>query len=312
MHTPSHLSKRWLVIINPRAGNGIVQQKWPALEIQLRAILPHLAIAISKQVEDVNHIVATAITQGIRHIIAVGGDGSAHQAVNAIMQQKLVASTDITFVILPLGTGNDWIKTHQIPRAWPAWKAMFLKGKKHCQNVGLIQYHKENQLQKTYFINVAGLAYDAFVVKEAAGKFSFLRGSLYYLWLGLSCLPKYTTQKATLIYNKKEISQRFYTINIGIGQYSGGGMQLVPHANTQSDNFALTYVGHLSRLGVMLNSYRFYNGRIATFKRATLAKTPKIAIQSNENMLIEADGEYLGQCPVSIELLKDRLTFIGL
>ena len=311
MHPPSHLSKRWLIIINPWAGNGIVQQKWPALEIQLRKILPQLEIAISKQLKDVNRIVATAITQGIRHIIAVGGDGSAHQTVNAIMKQNLVASTDITFAILPLGTGNDWIKTHQIPKAWLAWKTMFIKGTVHWQNVGLIQYHRRNQLQKTYFINVAGLAYDAFVVKEAEGKSSFLRGRFYYLWLGLSCLPKYTTQKATLVYDKKEVSQRFYTINIGIGQYSGGGMQLVPHADPQSDDFALTYVGHLSRLGVILNSYRFYKGRIATFKRATLVKAQKITIQSNENMLIEADGEYLGKCPVSIELLTDKLKFIG-
>lgn len=311
MHTSSHLSKRWLVIINPRAGNGVFRKKWGLLDIKLRKILPHLEIAVSRQVEDVNHIVTTAIKQGIRHIMAVGGDGSAHQAVNAIMKQNLVASTDVTFAILPLGTGNDWIKTHQIPKEWPAWKAMFIKGNEHWQNIGLIQYHSNNQLQKRYFINVAGLAYDAFVVKEAEGKSSFLRGSLYYLWLGLSCLPKYTTQKATLIYDKKEVSQRFYTINIGIGQYSGGGMQLVPHANSQSDYFALTYVDHLSRLSVMFNSYRFYKGRIATFKRATLVKAQKITIQSNENMLIEADGEYLGKCPVSIELLTQALKFVG-
>lgn len=311
MPTPSHLSKHWLIIINPRAGNGAVQKKWPQLELELRQILPQLDIAITKQVEDVSRIVNTAIKQGIRHIMAVGGDGAAHQTVNAIMNQNLVASTDITFAILPLGTGNDWVKIHQISKKWPIWKAMFIKGNEHWQNVGLIEYQNNNYPQKSYFINVAGLAYDAFVVKESENKSSFFKGSLYYLWLSLSCLFKYTTQKATLIYDAEQVDQLFYTINIGIGQYSGGGMQLVPHAKTQGDHFGLTYVGHLSRVGVILNSYRFYKGRVATFSQATLVQSKKIVVHSDEQLLIEADGEYLGQCPVSVELLPNALKFIG-
>lgn len=311
MSIPPHLAKRWLIIINPQAGNGLVQKKWPQLKANLKQILPNLKIVSSRQVEDLNLIVSTAIKQGIRHILAIGGDGSAHQVVNAIMNQNLVPSTDITFAILPLGTGNDWIKTHKIPKKWAAWKTMFIKGTEHYQNVGLLHYQKNNHAQKKYFINVAGLAYDAFVIKESENKSSFLKGRLYYLWLGLICLPKYTTQQASLNYDGIEINQRFYTINVGIGQYSGGGMQLVPHATTESDYFGLTYVGHLSRISVFLNSFRFYKGRIANFKKAILVKTKKIMIHSTENMLIEADGEYLGQCPVSIELIPRALKFIG-
>lgn len=307
-----HLSKPWLVIVNPRAGNGTVERLWPKVEPELLALLPQAEIRISQSIADVQEMLNDALNKGLRHVMAVGGDGSAHQLVNAIMCQDIVATREITFSLLPLGTGNDWIKTHGVSKEWSVWKDQFIHSKERFQNVGEINCYKENQPQKKYFINVAGLAYDGFVVKYAEGQRSILPGKLYYLWLSLSCLFRYATQKATFKYDSKVVQQRFYTINVGIGRFSGGGMQFVPHAQPDADTFALTYVGHLSRLSVLLNSFRFYKGRVANFKKATLSQAKIIEIKENNNspIFIEADGEYLGQSPISIALLPRVLKFI--
>ena len=308
-----HLTQPWLVIVNPTAANGKVQKQWPIIEPRLMELLPLAQIKFSQSIADVLILVEKALRQGIRNIMTVGGDGSVHQLANAIMQQTIVPSKEITISILPLGTGNDWIKTHGIPEKWTAWKSSFVKAKPRFQNVGEINCQKNGKPNKAFFVNVAGMAYDAFVVKYAEGKKTILPGKLYYFWLGISCLFHYATQKATLRFNGEEVSQRFYTINVGICQYSGGGMQFVPHAKPDGDFFGLTYVGHLSRLGVIWNSYRFYKGRIATFAKAKLAKVKQIQIEENSNspIFIEADGEYLGESPIRIEIIPGALKFIG-
>ena len=45
-------------------------------------------------------------------LISVGGDGTLHHVVNGIMTQRYVKTSDITISVIPLGTGNDWIKNY--------------------------------------------------------------------------------------------------------------------------------------------------------------------------------------------------------
>ena len=311
----SYLQVPWLVIVNPRAGSGNTQENWPLLKSRLAELLPLAEFQISTAAGAATALVATAVNQGIRHIMAVGGDGMAHQVVNAIMQQPTVPSTAITFTLLPCGTGNDWIKSHGIPRAWPAWRTFFLNGKIHQQNLGQIDFTGTNrQAPRTvYFLNVAGLAYDAYVVRYLQDKHSLLPARLFYFWATFRCLFQYTPPWGSLVYNGKTVTQAFYTINVGIGRFSGGGMQFVPHASPDGPDLALTFVERVSRLAVITNSYRFYQGRIARYRAAVLAHTTQVVVlpQGEDKILIEADGEFLGESPVRITLVPGALCFVG-
>ncbi|MEL7221435.1 MAG: hypothetical protein AAGJ93_08965 [Bacteroidota bacterium] len=179
--------------------------------------------------------------------------------------------------------------------------------------MGEIVFQRNGQTEIRYFMNVAGLAYDTFVVHAISNKSSFLPPRLFYLWSVLRCLFQYTPQAGELEFNQQKVSHKFYTINLGIGKYSGGGMQFVPHAEAAGDTMALTYVTAVSRLRVILNSYRFYEGKIATFKEAFLTQTQAINIEpaAGNELLVEADGEFLGRCPASIRLIPQALVFIG-
>jgi diacylglycerol kinase family enzyme len=90
-------------------------------------------------------------------------------------------------------------------------------------------------------------------------------------------------------------------------------MQFVPHAQAEGETMALTYVAAISRWKVILNTYRFYEGRVATFKHAVLDQTAEIEIHplAGQQLLIEADGEFLGACPATISLVPQALVFIG-
>ncbi|MEZ4984667.1 MAG: diacylglycerol kinase family protein [Saprospiraceae bacterium] len=289
----------WLVIFNLSAGRGRLKKNWPRLQTELTALIPVARFCESKETEDVRPLIASALEAGIRHILAVGGDGTAHHVVNGIFQQSVVPPSEIVFALYPFGTGNDWVKTHNIPKKWAAWKELFLQYKLHRQTVGLITFQTKQGPEERYFINVAGMAYDAFVVRFLLNRSSILPSKLFYLWATFRCLFAYTPQSGMLQLDNKHIHTSFYTINAGIGQYSGGGMQLVPHAKPTRRELAVTYVGKVSRLEVLLNSHRFYKGRIAQYSEARLHEASFIRLipDANNSLFIEADGEFLGHSP---------------
>lgn len=311
----SYRKAEWLVLGNSQAGGGQLAKEWDKWKRRLRELLESPpTFVLTQDVSEVPAAMVTAAEMGIRHVLALGGDGTAHVVANAVLRVQAQIGEPIVFALLPLGTGNDWVKTHGIPRQWGTWQAYFKTGIIQQQNVGLVTYQHNEETHERYFINVAGLAYDAFVVRYLANRTPRFSPKLFYLWATLRCLFQYRTQQARLRYADKTVEQRYYTINVGIGRYSGGGMQLVPQADPQGDTMALTYVGHVSILDVLLNSFRFYNGWIADFRKANLGFTSDICIEEMMDgpIQIEADGEYLGESPVRITMVPKALHFVGL
>lgn len=308
---PAHHS--WTVIANPRAGGGIRPAVWQLIQKLLRQQLPDHQLLITTDDERADRLVAQAIGNGSRHILAIGGDGTHHSAVNGIMHARAASGAEIIYALLPIGTGNDWIRTHGIPHDLRGWFDQFGSGQLHQQNVGRLRYHRDGQERQAYFANVIGLAYDGYVVRVANAAPPRRGGRLFYLWLTLRCLFDYRPQRARIHYDGHSVDDAFYTINIGIGRYSGGGMQLTPQAEPAGDRLALTYARSVSRLGVLLNTYRFYNGRIGDHPRITTTHARRVRIEAPaaSPLPVEADGEYLGFTPVAVDFLPAALTFIG-
>ena len=170
----------------------------------------------------------------------------------------------------------------------------------------MLSFSENGDIEERYFVNVAGLAYDAFIAKkkgEAAPKFLT---TLYYLWQVVACLSQYKLRKATIQFGNNVVTNRFYTINIGICRYSGGGMQFVPHADPQSGKLALTIAGTVSKIAVLLHVPHIFLGKLHRHPEVNIYKTEEIAIEAAEEepTLVEADGEFLGETPVKCKIVK--------
>jgi len=306
------MNRSWYIIANPTAGDGQFTRRWPVLQQQIAQQLPAGEFVLTRQKGHATEAAEQAVKQGCRHILAVGGDGTNHEVANGILRQQHVASTLVTQALLPWGTGNDWVKTYGWPRDIPTALQLIATGKTRLQDVGKITYSEAGREQQRYFVNVAGLAYDGYLVKRAAES-GGVSGKLGYLSLVTRCLFEYKLREAIVQIDGQQYRDHFYTINFGLGRYSGGGMQLVPHADPTAGKFAVTLAGKISRLGVMLNTYRFYNATIGDHPRVNtfFAKSASVrAAPGALPTLVEADGEFLGETPATFELIPQAWRII--
>ncbi len=305
------LTNQWFIIVNPKANGGKLENQWERIQRCLNN--NHIDFFVKKTTHP-NHateLAKEAIRNGCRKIIAVGGDGTGNEVANGILQQKIISSAEITFALLPVGTGNDWIKTHKIPKHLKTWIEMLKSEKTTFQDAGYVSCFFHEKKVDRYFINVAGMAYDAFGVQNAEGK-NWRFPKIQYLLNALSGLFKYKIHRAKLIFDKQEVVDFFYIINVGVCKYSGGGMQLVPHAIPNDGKFALTFARKLSKLAVILNTYRFYNASLLEHSKVEGFLTKKIRVETmdDEPTGIEVDGEYIGETPVEFSISPKALKIL--
>jgi YegS/Rv2252/BmrU family lipid kinase len=310
------LSEKWFVIVNPKAGNGKGAKKWPKIQQTFLKMGIEYDFAISQTAGHSITLAKEAVEKGYRKLAAVGGDGTAHEVVNGLLLQQLVPSQELTFAIIPVGTGNDWIRTHEIPRNYKKAILLLAAGNTKRHDVGKINYHSlDGEPLERYFINIAGLAYDAFVTKATQAKRPFWgKGQLYYLYLILKCMTSFRPTPITIAFDNEKTTHHFYNITIGQCRYNGGGTQLVPHAIPDDGLFALTLFKDIRPIDLIINTIKLYNGSIIHHREAvhTQCKQLTLTTPSDQPAYIEADGEWLGQTPVKIDMLPQAIRIITL
>jgi diacylglycerol kinase family enzyme len=161
-HIEAINTNSWFVIANPTSGNRNFSKQWKEIQQLLKNKNLSYSFAFTKFSKHEIKLTQTAIQQGFRNIISVGGDGTLHHVVNGVMLQRYVKSSDITIGVIPLGTGNDWIKTYSITNSIEQAIENICNKKRYLQDIGVIK----TQDTYTYFTNMAGLGYDGYVVHK--------------------------------------------------------------------------------------------------------------------------------------------------
>ena len=140
----------WFIIANPISGNKNFSNKWKEIQFLLNNSNINYSFAFTLFSKHETELVQNAIQKGFRNIISIGGDGTLHHVVDGVMKQRYVKTSDITIAVIPLGTGNDWIKTYNIPMDIKKNIEIIIQKKTILQDIGVIKT-KNNIL--SYFNN---------------------------------------------------------------------------------------------------------------------------------------------------------------
>lgn len=303
------MDNEWLVILNPTSGGGQAKKE----QTKIMAVLDDLKF--SYRLEVTTHeghaiqLTRELIGEGYHKIMGIGGDGTVNEILNGIFSQTAIKSTDITFGFLPVGTGNDWIRSVGIPRNYPEAARALKTGNFFFQDVGKVT----SSTGVRYFANVAGFGYDAFVCERANRKFKRRRrGKLKYLLMLLGSLLKYRDTHVKLLLDGEPIADGpVFSLNAGIGKYNGNGMMQVPHAIVDDYQLSITVIHRLSKWQVLRNTNRLYEGTHIEREYVTTHQGQKLEIHSQPVILAETDGEMCGETPCTVEILPRAFRIIS-
>jgi YegS/Rv2252/BmrU family lipid kinase len=305
------LQKKWFVILNPHAGSGRGKKDQAEILKRLTKADFHYELAVSEFPKHIIQLTIDAIENGFRNLIVAGGDGSLNEVVNGIFLQTVCPPEEITVGMIPVGTGNDWIKTFGIPNYYKEAIKVLKQEKVMRQDVGRITF-TENDVAKTcYFANMAGFGFDAMV----AEKTNHLKNkgrtgiTLYLQALGSSFL-NYQTAKTHVTIDGQEIDELIFSVSIGIGKYNGGGMMQAPGAIPDNGLFQVTIIRKIGLFGILRNLAGLYSGKYVNDYRVSTFQGRDISISSSQNIAGEADGEALGDNKFDIDIFSQKLTVI--
>ena len=303
---------KWFVVVNPTSGGGKGLTDYPAISKLLRDNgIRHEAV-FTEHKHHATELTVTAIASGYRHIIVVGGDGTMHEVVNGLFIQKSVAPSEITLAMISTGTGNDWIRMFGIPTRYSEAIRAIKEGYTFLQDVAEISYEESKYRQKRFMANVAGLGFDAEVIRRTlTSKARGYLGRSGYLW----CLIRsFFSHKATgakiWVDDKLVFNDLLFSIAIGVGKFNGGGIQQLPDSVADDGLLDLTIIRPVHWWHVIFRMHRLFNGTIYSIGHISHAQGKSIRIESSPETPLEIDGELYGVTPVEINALHREVRVV--
>lgn len=292
----------WFLIVNPSSGNKNFKNSWNEIKYLLNIKKIQYSFVFSQYTKHEVELVREVIKKDYKIIISVGGDGTLHHVINGVMTQTYIKTNKLKVGIIPLGTGNDWIKTYNIPNSLEKSINIIKKDRTTFQDIGCITLSNG---EKEYFNNLAGIGYDGYVVRNLKNLKKV--GSLAFLISGFYSLLSYNKTKYTIRIKNKTLHEECLMILFGICKYSGGGLRLTKNPNPKDGLLDITIVKNISIFDLLLNLPKLYNGNIVYHKKVETYKDEVIQIINHNNSIIEADGEIIGTDSLDVIIIKKAI-----
>ncbi len=293
---------RWYVVVNPTSGRGRAARHWPRLSDSLSRAGVSFEPAVTREPGHAAGLVAEAVGRGFRRVLAVGGDGVLHEALNGLMAQQGVPPGDVCLGAAPLGSGNDWARARGIPMDPDGAARVVALGRTARQDVGRLDFPDQGTC--CHFINVAGAGLDAFVLARLPGG---VPRRLAYLVGLLRSLASFSPPHFTLEADGGSEGGRLLLALVGLGPYCGGGMRLTPQARFDDGRLELLTVEPLRLPAELLRLRRLFDGRLSEERFARFASITRARIAAEPAVAVQADGQLVGHTPCEIRLLPGAL-----
>ena len=179
-----------------------------------------IEVRVTWEYGDAVRLVKEASRDGVKRIVAAGGDGTLNEVVNGLGQ--LPKNERPQLALLPLGTANDFATACEIPH-YPL-EALRLALEGEATPIDIVKANER------YFINVATGGIGAQITAETPPELkNFLGGGAYTLSAVMKALS-FEHSHGKMISEEGELEGAFVASALCNGRQAGGGQVLSPNA----------------------------------------------------------------------------------
>lgn len=293
------------IIINPKSGKRAFRAQRLYLFKLLKQLNRTFTYRVTKYAGHATELARELAETGHDEILILGGDGTLSEALNGIMRAQI--SDDerarISIGLMPRGTGNDWGRYWHLTRNYRKALDRFFHGESHPIDVGCLTYYRNGEEHHRYFINSIGFGIDSLCCKQATDLKPYIGSHHvnYFFGLLMALFTHKPTKMQLVADGRVIVDDMLFTMNIGNGPYSGGGIQQNPTADPTDGVFQSIFVEPPTLRDICHAIPRLFDGRLTELGFVHSFAAKDIEINTNTHQRIEADGillDFMAPCRV--------------
>ncbi len=256
-------------------------------------------IVITTGEGDATQAAAQAVRDGYDHLFIGGGDGTLNEVLNGVARLDHGLS-QVTFGVIPLGTGNDFATALGLPAdISDAIDALF-EGEAAAVDIG--------RMNDQYFVNVSAGGFIAEVsdavnpqLKTVAGKLAYLIGGAQVVLTyepvraqlrGVECTATPPTAKAQ---NQAPLpsTMTLHTFAVCNSRLVGGGRLIAPHATIDDGLFDVCLIEAMPTVDFLALLKRVSDGDHVDDERVIYFQTAALELAFDRVIKVNTDGQVL-------------------
>jgi diacylglycerol kinase (ATP) len=287
-------------VVNPSAGKGRAAKQVAAVAGRLRDGGASVSILVGSDAADAIVVTRKAVADGVDALVALGGDGMVHLALNA------VAGTDTPLGIIPAGTGNDLAATLGLPVKDAVAAAGIVSDRLNTNGAWPMDAIKVGE---KWFGCVLGAGFDS-RVNDRANRMTWPKGKSRYNIAMLAELGVFAPLPFDLVVDGERITTEAMLVAIGNAKSYGAGMKVTPDADVTDGLMDVMILGPVSKPEFLKTFPKVFKGTHTTHPAVTMRRA-KIVELSSPGVTAYADGEYLADLPIRCECVPGAVRILA-
>jgi YegS/Rv2252/BmrU family lipid kinase len=301
--------KNAVLIYNPIAGRHPARRE---KEIQHAAAALRQASIAARLVRTsgpgtARQLARAAVAEGIDLVIVCGGDGTINEVVNG------VAPGPAALGILPGGTANIIAKELGLPHNLVRAAKELARWQPRRIALGSVVWANGEAIAdkgQRFFLSVAGIGFDAYIVYKLSAAFKMSLGVVAYGWEAVRQALRYPFPVFRCRADGQERRATFAVVHRT--QVYAGWFHLAPTANLFESRFTLCLFKSRHRERYFLYAAAAVVRQHLRLRDVELVDAQRIVCASEGQATIhfELDGEIVGRLPATFEIVPDALTLL--
>lgn len=243
---------------------------------------------------DAMQAAAAAKKRGFDLIIAAGGDGTLNEVVCGL------APCDIPLGFLPLGTTNVFALEVGIPFDVERACDIALECAPHKVCLG--------KAGDTPFLLMAGIGFDAEVVRRVNTRLKHFVGKAAYVISALTTLLHYNSDPIEIVLGDGQVKHGVGAI-ISNGRLYGGRFSITPDASIKEDVLDVCLFTRGGRLSMVRYAAKMALGLRLRPSEAEIFKAKEVTIRGAKGS-VQIDGDYFGQLPMTFRASFGEISLV--
>ena len=249
---------------------------------------------------DAARIAAEAAHAGATDVIARGGDGTVHEAIQGLV------GAGARLMVWPAGTANVLARQLGIPRGAEEAAGIFVGGRSRRITLGAAT--SERTGERRYFFMMAGVGLDASVVRSVRPRLKRRLGEAAFWYAGLAHLAHWVPKEFTVEVGGEKLPATYAAV--GKAPWYGGGLAITPRARLDDEEFEVCVIDTRSRLRYLrLLGHAMRGGAPEEGARGLIFRRAA-RLRCVGDVAVQADGELIGDLPMTFEVVREGLEVI--